>query len=245
MPKVRVGSVLYLDSKSTACSASDDSGVAFTASILPASVAASPGASASVAYTTATNDGFTPASITVKNNDETSASSAVLVLLAPGVRGIAAIPVGTGVLGVSPRTTLSNRFDPLPGPGNRVIETTLALSWEAEGVSLPVPFHLTSSAPWLSFDNSDGVAPAEVRIRADAAGLARGVDLARRGGPAPPPCELTSQGNTHTVIGTFWHQTQPTVVPAGAVNGVSAPPVVRMTLNACGPPQLIPTIARV
>ena len=171
VPRVRVGSVVYLDSKAIACGASDDTIVPFTASVVPAS-AALPSDSASAGYSTDIAEGLTPASITVKTEDEAAVAS--VVLLAPGTQGLAVVPVGTATSNVFPRANILKGFDALPGPGNYVVEAALALSWEAEGISFPVPFHLTSSVPWLTFDESDGVAPVEVRLHADASALPRG-----------------------------------------------------------------------
>ncbi len=175
VPRVRVGSVVYLDSKAIACGASDDTIVSFTASVVPASTAL-PSGSASVGYSTDITEGRTPASITVKTSADAAAAS--VVLLALGMQGLAVVPVGTAIPTVMPRASILRGFDALPSPGNYVVEATLALSWEAEGMSFPVPFHLTSSVPWLTFDRSDGVAPVEVGMRADAAGLPRGEHFA-------------------------------------------------------------------
>jgi uncharacterized protein (TIGR03437 family) len=171
VPRVRVGSVVYLDSKAISCGASDDSIVAFTASVVPTSTTL-PTDSASAGYSTDITEGRTPASITVKTSVDTATAS--VVLLAPGMHGLTVVPVGTVTPYVSLRATSLRDFEALPGPGNYVVEATLALSWEAEGISFPVPFHLTSFAPWLTPDGNDGVAPAEVHIRADAADLPRG-----------------------------------------------------------------------
>jgi uncharacterized protein (TIGR03437 family) len=171
VPRVRIGPVVYWDKNEFACGASDDTNIPFVVSVVPAS-SALPADSAEDGYSTDIAEGATPASITVKSGG--GAANASVVLLAPGVRGLTVIPVSTTVPAVSPRVSIVKGFDQLPGPGDFVGEAALSLSWEAVGMSFPVPFHLVSDVPWLTFEESDGVAPAEVRMRADASGMPRG-----------------------------------------------------------------------
>src|SRR3954447_14272254 len=70
-------------------------------------------------------------------------------------------------------------------------------------------------------------------------------EMEREGSTAPQRLFSPQSPLAHTVIGTATVQFAPTGPVVGAVYGVSVPPVVRVTLKACGPPQLIPTMIRV
>src|SRR5262245_46978843 len=60
-----------------------------------------------------------------------------------------------------------------------------------------------------------------------------------------PACAGRDLEEVQVVMGTATVQFAPTAGFAGAVYVVFTPPVVRVTSNACGPPQLIPIITRV
>lgn len=172
VPTIRYGTLFHSGSRTISCRTSDDSGIALSAALLPVPDAA---IAALNRYTMAPSGDHTPLSIQVSTTGDASQASAVLVLLAPGLQGPLAIPVESSLVSAQARLVFADRFDPLPHPTDRVLDTTLSLAWEADNLSLPIPFRLTPNVPWVTVESREGVAPAQVRVQIRTAGLAPGV----------------------------------------------------------------------
>ncbi|MBL8212347.1 MAG: hypothetical protein JNK87_16650 [Bryobacterales bacterium] len=171
VPTIRLGSFLHPGTRTISCRASDDSAIALSATLSPASSSAA----TTDRYAMAPSGDRTPFTVQVSTVGDASMARVVLVLLAPGTQGPLAIPVQSYVLSPQTRFAFSERFAPLPHPSDRVLETTLSLAWHADSLTLPVPFRITPMVPWASVEPTEGIAPAQVRVQIRTAGLPPGI----------------------------------------------------------------------
>ncbi len=113
----------------------------------------------------------------IQTSREFCSAGRFLMILAPGTRGVLAIPIlGQRPVSVTPRAALVEPVV-LDAPTDEKVSIRLAVTADAglpSGIRMRVPFRLEWSAPWLQLESTEGVTPMEIRGTIDPRGLGAG-----------------------------------------------------------------------